>query len=411
MVRADPLIGSVIAERYRLDRRIASTDISVVYEAADLRAEAPGEAPGEAAERRCAVKILHAAREDVAARCIREAEAMARVANAHVVEALDHGILPSRNVFIAMEFLDGESLSATLEREGPLPWRRVVHLGRQIAEAAAATHAEGIIHRDIKPGNCMRIDRDGDPDFVKLLDFGISRNLDARFPTLTAQGAVLGTPAYMAPELTATGEPSIASDIYSFGATLYQLLTGSLPFTGETLVDYYYHHCYTPLTPPSQRAPEALPEGLEALVLRAMSKAPEGRFPSMIAAIDALDALLPTGERPPPVQVPERVAPARSSGSLEAETITSATPRPAEEVDSSDVDTNVRSPGGLDETPVHETELGDGTPLPFAATRTAATPGMSMPARSSVRGELLLPRSGLLIRGAVLAALVGLFTV
>lgn len=410
--RTDPLLGSVIAGRYRLERRIAATDISVVYRAEDI-------SDGST----CAVKILHAARDEVAKRCLREAEAMALVSNPHVVEAFGHGILPSRNVYIAMEYLAGESLSATLEREGALPWPRAVRLGRQIAEAVAATHAEGLIHRDIKPANCMRVTRDEDPDFIKLLDFGISKNVDARFPTLTAEGAVLGTPAYMAPELTATGHPEITSDIYSFGATLYQLLTGALPFAGETLVDYYYHHSYTPLIPPSQRGAVEVPAALEALVMRAMEKRPEARFQSMADVARALDALVPTGERPPPLEVRKSVRrTAESSASLagaeasasssEIETVTSA---PALLVE--DYETRERNPAGpeasgdyAEETPGHGFELSDGTPMPFATTMTAATPGMSVAPYAGRRGwEAPLPASAIVLRGVVLVAMLGLF--
>ncbi len=397
----DPLLASVIADRYRLDQRIATTDISVVYRASDTR-------DGSL----CAVKILHAAREEVAKRCLREAEAMARISNPHVVEALANGLLPSRNVYIVMEFLAGESLSAMLERDGALPWPRAIRLARQIAEAVAATHAEGIIHRDIKPSNCMRIARDGDPDFIKLLDFGISKNVDARFPTLTTEGTVLGTPAYMAPELTATGKPEITSDVYSFGATLYQLLTGTLPFAGETIVDFYYHHSYTPLIPPSQRGAVNLPSELENLVLRAMAKDPSERFPSMSAMIEVLDALMPTGERPPPLDIhlrsihsnaaPSALVSPRESSTADIETVTSARLSRASNVE--------ERADESDETPGHHVDLQDGTPMPFATTMTAATPGMSgaAPALRKDR-ETPLPRAALLLRAVLLATMVGLF--
>jgi len=398
----DPLLGSVIAGRYRLDRRIATTEISVVYRAEDISG------PGV-----CAIKILHAARDEVAKRCLREAEAMAQVRNPHVVEALDHGLLPSRNVYIAMEYLSGENLGATLDRDGALPWRRAVRIARQVAEAVAATHAQGIIHRDIKPGNCMRITRDDDPDFIKLLDFGISKNVDARFPTLTSGGAVLGTPAYMAPELTATGKPEIASDVYSFGVLLYQLLTGVLPFTGETLVDFYYHHSYTALTPPSQRGAVDLPDELEALVLRTMAKDPAVRDPSMEAIVEVLDGLFATDERPPPLDIQRREPPSVNalSGSNDVETLTSA---PALSVD--DVDTRERAAeatpaGALDETP-GQAEFGDGTPMPYATTMTAMAAGLAGGSRPGHRGfQTPLPMSGLALRGLVLAAMFGLFSV
>jgi len=412
--RTDPLLGSVIAGRYRLERRIAATDISVVYRASDTTDGST-----------CAVKILHAARDEVAKRCLREAEAMALVSNPHVVEAFGHGILPSRNVYIAMEYLAGESLSATLDREGALPWPRAVRLGRQIAEAVAATHAEGLIHRDIKPGNCMRVTRDENPDFIKLLDFGISKNVDARFPTLTAEGAVLGTPAYMAPELTATGHPEITSDIYSFGATLYQLLTGALPFAGETLVDYYYHHSYTPLIPPSQRGAAELPAALEDLVMRAMEKRPEARFQSMEDVVVALDALVPTGERPPPLEVRKSLRRAESSvllGGVEAsasssagdiETVTSAPALLAEDYETRERDPSPEVSGDYaEETPGHGFDLSDGTPMPFATTMTAATPGMSVALQSRRRGwEAPLPASAIVLRGVVLVVMIGLFVI
>ncbi|HGG56787.1 MAG TPA: serine/threonine protein kinase, partial [Nannocystis exedens] len=403
----DPLLASVIAGRYRLDQRIATTDISVVYRASDTRND-----------NLYAVKILHAAREEVAKRCLREAEAMARVSNPHVVEAFANGILPTRNVYIVMEFLDGESLSELLDREGALPWPRVIRLARQIAEAVAATHAEGLIHRDIKPGNCMRITRGDDLDFIKLLDFGISKNVDARFPTLTTEGAVLGTPAYMAPELTATGQPEIRSDVYSFGVTLYQLLTGTLPFAGETLVDFYYHHTYTPLTPPSQRGAVSLPRELEDLVLRAMDKKPSERFPSMVAMIEVLDALMPTGERPPPLDIrprstteahPSASAAPKAPSTADIETVTSARPYGKGGPETRHRDPQSRA-DGEDPTPESNADLRDGTPMPFATTMTAATPSMSGSARGLHKGrETPLPPATILLRAVLLVTMIGLF--
>ncbi|MEZ4454660.1 MAG: serine/threonine-protein kinase [Nannocystaceae bacterium] len=294
----DPLLGSVVAGRFKLVRRLASTEMSVVYCA---------QGQGEEEHDVVALKLLHAATDEKAERCLREARAMSRVRNPHVVQALEYGRIPGQYVFIVMEYLDGESLAETLDREGKLPWRRVVHFARQLAEALAATHAEGIIHRDIKPSNCMRVEQGGDPDFIKLLDFGISKNVDERFATKTSTGSILGTPAYMAPELSATGTPDVASDVYSLGATLYHLVTGRLPFIGETFVDYCYHHQFTPLVSPLERDPQLdLPEAFDALIVRCLAKSPADRYESVTEVVRALDLLLPTDERPSPLRLVAR---------------------------------------------------------------------------------------------------------
>ena len=287
----DPLLGTVVGGRYRLIQRIAATEMSLVYRAVD----------GTTRER-VAVKLLHAARESLAERCLREAAAMARLASPHVVRALDFGRTDTGHVFLAMEYLAGENLAETLRREGPLPWPRALHLAVQICDALVATHAAGIIHRDVKPANCMRLSHAGDPDFVKLLDFGISKNLDRSLPTLTSDGVVLGTPAYMAPELIATGEPTVASDIYAVGATLYQLVTGALPFTGQTPLDFFYHHRFSPLVPPSLRVPDrGLPPALDRLLAAAMAKDPEQRIHGVDALRAALAALRPPAAPPPDI--------------------------------------------------------------------------------------------------------------
>ncbi|HRI10743.1 MAG TPA: serine/threonine-protein kinase [Nannocystaceae bacterium] len=278
----DPLLASIVGGRYRLLQRIAATEMSLVYRAVD-----------QTSNQRVAVKLLHASRENLAERCLREAAAMAALQSPHVVRALDFGRTDTGHVFLTMEYLAGENLAETLRREGPLPWPRVIHIGRQLCEALLATHAAGIIHRDVKPANCMRLATAQDPDFVKLLDFGISKNLDRSLPSLTGTGVVLGTPAYMAPELIATGSPTIASDIYALGATLYQLTTGALPFAGQTALDFYYHHQFSPLIAASQRLGRALPPALDDLFTIAMAKEAGQRFADIAAIRAALDALAP----------------------------------------------------------------------------------------------------------------------
>lgn len=248
-------------------------------------------------ERRCAIKLLRghlAPSLSHAHRFIREAKAASLSAHPNVIEVLDAGHTADGTVYYAMELLEGEDLSATLRAENRLPWPRVRHIALQICEALAASHARDIVHRDLKPANCFRISRGGDPDFIKVLDFGVAKLINSQHETLTGRGDVLGTPCYMAPEQVTGQEIDHRTDIYALGAMLYHMLTGRTAFVGDNPFEIMFALTTRPPEPFSVVAPDLdLPPEVWALVMRAMAHEPAQRFASMqefAAAIAGIDA-------------------------------------------------------------------------------------------------------------------------
>ncbi|MFZ6178014.1 serine/threonine-protein kinase [Nannocystis pusilla] len=260
----DSLLGGVLAGRYRIDRRLGSGGMGAVYAGTHLLLDRP-----------VAVKIIKPRFGDdsgIAQRFIQEARAASVIGHAHVVEITDFGETDGGTAFFVMERLEGEDLAATVTREGPLAWQRVVHIGEQIARALAAAHKHGVVHRDIKPANCFRLTRDDDPDYIKVLDFGLakvvggaSRGEDA---SLTQTGALLGTPGYIAPELYRGLAADHRVDIYALGALMHKLLTGELPPMRLGSDD------------PTELALAAVPPGLQAILRRALADDPSARYPT-----------------------------------------------------------------------------------------------------------------------------------
>jgi serine/threonine protein kinase len=184
--------------------------------------------------------------------------------------------------YLAMEYVRGSCLEARIEQHGPMPVLLHVTTARQIAAGLAAAHAKGIVHRDIKPANILIED---DTGRVKLTDFGLARVADdAR---ITADGALIGTPFYMAPEVV-QGEPATpASDLFSLGGVLYLMATGRVPFTGQTVAAVFNAVCSSEPPPPTQLRPN-LPDWLEGLILRLLHKDPAQRFADAGVVADLL---------------------------------------------------------------------------------------------------------------------------
>lgn len=282
----DP-VGSVIADRYRVLERLSEGGMATVYLAEHV-----------AVGRTLALKILHPAQSrqpDILRRFVQEARAASLVRSAHVVDIIDVGVTPDGLAYMAMELLAGEDLAQLLARAGPLPWSRLGPMVLQICDALAAAHAEGIVHRDIKPENCFVTEFAGARDFIKVIDFGIAKDLEGKAEVgraLTASGSIYGTAAYVAPELLAgkTADPRV--DIYALGVLMYELLAGEKPFSGETLADILLGHLQTAPTPLRVRAPGRVPAAVDALVLHALEKDPARRFQSMAALAAAVAATL-----------------------------------------------------------------------------------------------------------------------
>jgi serine/threonine protein kinase len=273
----DPLIGTVLAERYRIQAMMSQGGFGKVYRAEHVTIG-----------RLLAVKVLSAKGyghddDDARRRFLSEARATSQIRHSNVIDILDYGHTDSGLAFYVMELLDGEDLAAMLRRGGPLPWSRLGPMVTQICGALAAAHRLGIVHRDIKPANCFRIEVEDNPDFIKVLDFGIAKNY-APPPGMdvprTATHALMGTPFYMAPESAAGSPADERSDIYSLGVVMYELATGARPVTGVDFVNILFNHCHSELIPPRSLAVD-LPEAAERIILRALSKKPEARQQSM----------------------------------------------------------------------------------------------------------------------------------
>jgi serine/threonine-protein kinase len=269
----DPLIGHTLDEKYRLEARLGIGGMGTVYRAVHLLIDRP-----------VAIKVLNQRFvEDEAARTRfkREARAAGRLQHANAVTVTDFGQSSDGYVYIVMELLEGRTLRDILAKEAPLDAARAVSIMMQISDAVAAAHEAGIIHRDLKPANVFIVQRADVPSVVKVLDFGIAKlaaeSLDEDEPmTLTLIGAMIGTPRYMSPEQCDGAELTPAADVYSLGIILYEMLTGTVPFSGSTPLAIAMKHATE-----APRAPRDfvanIPDALEQVVLHALEKRPEDR--------------------------------------------------------------------------------------------------------------------------------------
>lgn len=213
----------------------------------------------------------------------REAEAAANLRSPHTVELYDFGVAEDGTLYFVMELLQGLDLETLVQREGPLPANRVIHILRQVCESLEEAHANGLVHRDIKPAN-IHVGRLGlRQDFVKVLDFGLVKSVGAvpgQDSMATAAGLTPGTPAYMAPEIALGGEVDGRADLYALGCVAYYLLTGRLVFEATSSFQVIAKHIQEAPVPPSQRTELEVTPALDRLVLSCLAKNPEDRPPS-----------------------------------------------------------------------------------------------------------------------------------
>jgi eukaryotic-like serine/threonine-protein kinase len=244
--------------------------------------------------KRVALKILHpelAARQEVVTRFFHEAKAVNDIAHPNIVDILDFGSAPTAHgelVYLVMELLEGTTLTHVVA-QGPLEPTRAVRILRQVADALVASHERGIVHRDLKPDNIMLVARGRDPEFVKLLDFGIAKVTNAQGSvTKTRTGMVIGTPTYMSPEqCEGKGDIDHRTDVYALGIVLYELLTGSVPFQGEGYAEVLVKQLTEP--PPSLIAQRpSISRYLESVVMKALEKRREDRYATMSELREAL---------------------------------------------------------------------------------------------------------------------------
>jgi serine/threonine protein kinase len=212
--------------------------------------------------------------EGTIARFEREVQTTSQLNNPNTVAIYDFGRTPEGVFYYAMEFLDGIDLQALVERYGPQPIPRVIHILDQICGSLYEAHSLGMVHRDIKPANIMLNRRGGEPDVVKVLDFGLVKALeDQRQAELSQNASLTGTPLYMSPEaIQMPNSVDARSDIYAVGAVGYYLLTGQPVFEADNVVDLCQKHVATPPIPPSERSRTPIPAALESAILSCLEK-------------------------------------------------------------------------------------------------------------------------------------------
>jgi eukaryotic-like serine/threonine-protein kinase len=283
-VSRPPQPGDLIADRYELEELVGTGGMSTVFRARDRQLE-----------RRVAIKILHehyARDPEYLERFRREARAVAKLSHPNIVTVIDRG--DDGRQYIVFEYVEGENLKELILRSGRLPVRQALELALAVANGLAFAHGRGLVHRDVKPQNVL-LNGEGE---VKVTDFGIARSLHVEHG-VTQTGTVLGTGEYLAPEQASGKQVSPATDVYSLGVVLWELLAGDVPFTGENFVAVALRHVNEPPPRLRERRSDVSPR-LEAAVDRALAKDPARRFPSMTAFAKELRACVAEVEGDPP---------------------------------------------------------------------------------------------------------------
>lgn len=306
MTAVDPLLGRTVDGRYRITEPIARGGMAGVYEAVDLRLD-----------RIVALKVLHASMAEDPSfreRFQREARAAARLAHPNVVAIFDQGE-DGDLVWLAMELIDGQTLRDVLRDHGPLTAEQSLAILEPVLDALAAAHSSGFVHRDVKPENILI----SDTGQVKVTDFGLARAVTAQ--TVTTRSVLIGTVAYLAPEQVDPGTSDARSDVYAAGICLFEMVTGSVPYTGDTPLAVAYQHVNSTVPAPSLLRP-GLPPEVDAVVRTATARDPQSRYAdarAMLADLRRVRAVLPA---PRPLQtdvqhtavLPVPAAPTRAAG-------------------------------------------------------------------------------------------------
>ncbi|MDQ3334379.1 MAG: serine/threonine protein kinase [Myxococcota bacterium] len=299
---AEGLVGITLDGRYRLDALLGEGGMGAVFRATHL-----------AMERKVAVKLLkpHLTNDEMQLqRFAREARSTLKVDSPHAVKVLDFGVTPHKDYYMVLEYLDGRTVQRELDIDGPFTAKRTVHIARHALHALGAAHRSGFVHRDIKPDNLLLMRVGSDPDYTKVLDFGVAKLMEgaAHDPSqlaLTQVGMVFGTPEFMSPEQACGHSLDGRSDLYSLAATMYVMLTGSGLFAAGSAIEWLTHHARTPPPRFSTLRPElATYRELEELLERCLAKHRDKR-PATAEELEELLAKLedtldrPAGSLPP----------------------------------------------------------------------------------------------------------------
>ena len=271
--KKDPLIGELVGGRFLVVKKIGAGGMGAVYRAKQ-----------EGMDRDVAVKVLLgdlSDNETVLRRFTLEALAVSRLKHPNTIQIFDYGQTPRGYPYIAMEMLDGLTLHDVLRKERPLPIRRSLRIMHQIAASLAEAHGKGIVHRDLKPENIFLVPVGDNPDFVKVLDFGVAKLRDKNDDkgTLTQAGSIFGTPRYMSPEQCSALPVDGRSDLYALGVILYEMITGKAPFVSDQPLSLLLAHVNDAPPPPSTVTDkQAIPAEVEEMVLKLLEKRPEDRI-------------------------------------------------------------------------------------------------------------------------------------
>ena len=278
----DPLIGKTIDGRYEIEGRLGEGGMGVVYQAKHV-------VLGKA----LAMKVLRAdvsKDQEIMQRFRQEAQSASAIGSQHIIDISDFGQLPDGATYFIMEYLDGKELTKVIEQEQPIDPARLGHVAKQLCDALGAAHERGIVHRDMKPDNVFLVKRGKDPDFVKVLDFGIAK-VGGASSKLTKAGQVFGTPHYMSPEQCAGQSVDSRTDVYALGVILYELACGKVPFDADNLMGILTKHIYEQPIPLHQLPPPVdVPPGLEAVILKCLAKSTDQRYQSMAEVKADLEA-------------------------------------------------------------------------------------------------------------------------
>jgi serine/threonine protein kinase len=298
---APSLVGTLLAQRYRLVSHLGGGGMGDVYRAVN-----------EVVNREVAIKLLRPelsrSRETVA-RFVREARAANAVRHPNVVDILDVATAEDGTPFLVQELLHGHDLSVPLNQRGRVSCAEALDWMIPVVDAVAAAHAQGLMHRDLKPENVFLATQPGGAVIPKVLDFGLSRSVDDRSQRVTATGVAMGTPGYMSPEqIIGASTIDVRTDVWALGVMLYELMAGVLPFTAETPGALFLRICTADPVPLAEAAPW-VPQSLCDVVMRCLVREPSGRFDDAGALVTALRAERPTAPADAPPPMPPRPPP------------------------------------------------------------------------------------------------------
>ena len=282
----DPLVGTVVAAKYRIVKQLGEGGMGCVY----LAEQQLG-----STSRKVALKTLHKHLSHdpaIKARFDREAGTVAALEHPNTIQVYDFGAMEDGTLYLVMEFVQGRSVADILEKDGPMPPARVENILRQVCGSLAEAHGHGIVHRDLKPDNVVLCERAGQKDWVEVLDFGIAKRSSEHDPNeakLTQQGMVLGTPPYMSPEQF-TGQPvDLRSDIYALGVMTYEMLVGKYPFEANTAWEWASKHMTEAPRPiETQALGQHVPAKMRDAIKRALEKNKDDRFSSVTEFFEAM---------------------------------------------------------------------------------------------------------------------------